>query len=199
MAVRIAVVDPLPMFQQGVVAVLSAVGHDVETPADVVGWARRRGSAVVLLTVLSESDWDLLAQLCATATSYGVIALLDDESVVLGTRAMRAGARSVLPRGVTVATLQRTVEAMIGGQAVMPSAVAAALAADTRSGVERSPSAEQLSWLRQLAAGSTVAQLADRAGYSERAMFRLLNALYRQIGAGSRIQAIMRAQEAGWL
>jgi DNA-binding CsgD family transcriptional regulator len=53
--------------------------------------------------------------------------------------------------------------------------------------------------LRQLAAGATVAQLADRAGYSERAMFRLLHALYRQLGARSRIEAILHAQTSGWL
>ncbi|SEU14237.1 helix-turn-helix domain-containing protein [Nonomuraea wenchangensis] len=45
----------------------------------------------------------------------------------------------------------------------------------------------------------TVADLADRAGYSERAMFRLLQALYREIGVATRIQAIVRAQERGWL
>jgi DNA-binding NarL/FixJ family response regulator len=194
-AVRIAVVDPLPVFRHGVVAVLAASGHTVETPADVMAWVRRRNGTLVLLTVVSERDWELLGWLCAG--SQLVIALLDNDSAVVGARAVRVGARAVLPRDVTEAMLRWTVEAAIGGQAVMPADVAAALAAD--AGAAHTPSTDQLSWLRQLAAGSTVAQLADRAGYSERAMFRLLRALYRQMGVETRLQAVMRANEAGWL
>ena len=95
-------------------------------------------------------------------------------------------------------TLRLTVEATVGGQAVMPAAVAAVLA-EPQAVSARGPSVDQLSWLRQLANGATVVQLADRAGYSERAMFRLLRSLYRQMGVRTRLQAIMRAQEAGWL
>ncbi|GLZ06258.1 hypothetical protein Acsp03_37240 [Actinomadura sp. NBRC 104412] len=197
MAVRIAVVDPLPMFRRGVAAVLAADGHTVETPADVVAWSRRWEGALVLLTVVSERDWEMLGRLGAVEGGGSVITLMDDASAVAGARAVRAGARSVLPRDVPDATLRRAVAATIDGQAVLPAAVPVALAADPRS-AERIPSADQVSWLRRLAAGSTVAQLADEAGYSERAMFRLLQSPYRQIGVETRLQAIMRAKEAGW-
>lgn len=196
--VCIAVVDPLPMFRHGMTAALEAAGHAVESPVDIMAWARHQTVTLVLLTVQSEHDWELLGRLGA-GESHIVIALLDNESALFGARAVGAGARSVLSREVTVETLLRTVQATIAGQAVMPAAVVAALTSDARGGAEHGPSADQLSWLRQLANGATVAQLADRAGYSERAMFRLLRALYRQLGVHSRIQAIMRAHEAGWL
>ncbi|MEU6153354.1 response regulator transcription factor [Actinosynnema sp. NPDC047251] len=199
MVARIAVVDPLPLFRQGVASVLSAAGHSVETPTDVSLWLRRAKSSVVLLTVRSERDWDLLDRLCGAAGHHLVIAVLDAESAVLGARAVRTGARSVLARDVAADTLRQTVEATIGGQAVMPADVAAALAGGTPPNGQRALSAEQLSWLRQLASGSTVTQMADRAGYSERAMFRLLQAVYRQMGVRTRLEAIMRAQESGWL
>lgn len=200
MAIRIAVVDPLPLFRQGVAAALQAVGHAVEAPPDVLAWARHRTAGLVLLTVSSEAEWELLDRLCAqTDSSQPVIALVDKESAVVGARALKAGARSVISRDATAETLRRTVEATIDGQAVMPAAVADALVSGVHAFVENQPSTEQLSWLRDLSNGVTVAQLADRAGYSERAMFRLLNALYRQIGVHNRLQAIMRAQESGWL
>jgi DNA-binding NarL/FixJ family response regulator len=186
------------MFRQGVTAVLTAAGHTVESPAEVVAWVRRQAGTLVLLTVVSEHDWDLLGRLCATTSSVPVIVLLDSESAVAGARAVRAGARSVLPRAVAETTLRRTVAATIDGQAVLPAAVTVALTADPHAAAP-TPSAEQLSWLRRLAAGSTVAQLAEEAGYSERAMFRLLQALYRQIGVETRLKAIIRANEAGWL
>lgn len=183
------------MFRQGVATVLTEAGHTVETPADVVAWARQQAGTLVLLTVVSERHWELLGRLCAGTAAIPVIALLDD--LAAGVRAVRAGARSVLPRDVTDMTLRRTVAATIEGQAVMPAAVVIALAASSPAAA--TPSAQQLSWLRRLATGSTVGRLADEAGYSERAMFRLLQALYQQMGVSNRLEAIMHAKEAGWL
>ncbi|MGW0486509.1 hypothetical protein [Nonomuraea sp. NPDC003214] len=180
---------------------MSAAGHDVETPADVVAWLRHGQRTVVLLTLARERDWELLRRLRDAGDQHAVIALIgEEEPAALGVQAIQAGARSVLPREVTPRALSRTVEATFDGQAVMPSEVAAALASGARGmPVPPTLSPRQLSWLRQLSEGATVAQLARRAGYSERAMFRLLQALYREIGASTRIQAIVRAQEEGWL
>jgi DNA-binding NarL/FixJ family response regulator len=195
-AMDLAVIDPLPMYRHGVVAVLSAAGYQVEIPADPIDWARRGRTGLVLLTLVTAADWDLLDQLREDAPQRRVIAVLSEESAGLGARAVRAGARSVLPREVTAAALRRTVEATIEGQTVLPAAVAVVLA-----GGETDPviTADQLAWLRHLAAGMTVAELARVAGYSERAMFRLLQSLYRRLGARTRIEAILRAQERGWL
>jgi DNA-binding NarL/FixJ family response regulator len=196
--VRIAVVDPLPMFREGASAILAGSGHTVETPADLTDWARPDEPSVVLLTVVSKHDWKLLAELCDVAMLSVIVVLADDESVVLGARAIRAGARSVLPRRTTADMLRRTVDATIGGQAVMPAAVAAALAADDQAagGQDyRSISCRGCTnWRRARRSHNS-----NRVGYSERAMFRMLQALYRQIGVQTRLQAIMRAQEAGWL
>ncbi|MDX8145007.1 DNA-binding response regulator [Lentzea sp. BCCO 10_0061] len=197
--VHIAVVDPLPMFRQGAATVLAAAGHVVEMPGDVVKWLDRAEVSLVLLSVVDEQDWDLLASLAAPAARHLIIALLEDESPVPGMRALRAGARSVLPRDVDAATLTVTVEATIKGRAVLPSVAVAALVAGGGALAHPVPSADQLSWLRRLAAGVTVAKLADQAGYSERAMFRMLQALYRQLGTHNRIEAILHAQARGWL
>ncbi|MGX6604070.1 DNA-binding response regulator [Micromonosporaceae bacterium Da 78-11] len=196
MTVHVAVLDPLPMYQQGVAATLSAIGHIVETPEDPLAWVRRSPGAVVLLTLAVHGDWELLFRLRDETSPHAVIAVVEDDVVVHGVRAVRAGARSVMPRCVTNETLRRTIEATLDGQAVLPAGVAAALA----SGEEHSlPAAERLEWLRQLAEGATVAQLAQRAGYSERAMFRLLQALYQEIGVRTRLEAIMQARDRGWL
>lgn len=198
MAVRIAVVDPLPMFRYGAAAVLSAAGHAVDTPTDLLAWAARRTSTLVLLTMAEEADWRLLAQLGEVSGALAVVALTDGGSAMLGARAIRGGARSVLPRGAAAPALRRTVEATIDGQSVMPAAVTALLASATEGDRPR-VAATGAAWLRQLASGMTVAQLAVRAGYSERAMFRLLKSLYEEMGVATRVEAIMRAREWGWL
>ncbi|MEU3645233.1 DNA-binding response regulator [Lentzea sp. NPDC034063] len=199
MTVRIAVVDPLPMFRQGTAAVLAAAGHAVEVPGDVVEWLRGAEMSLVLLSVVGEQDWELLACVANYSAAHWVIALLDDESAVPGVRAVQVGARSILPRNVDAATLTAAVESTIRGRAVLPPAAVVALATGASGLASSLPSPDQLSWLRGLASGKTVAQLAQQAGYSERAMFRMLQALYRQLGAPNRIEAILRAQSRGWL
>ena len=59
------------------------------------------------------------------------------------------------------------------------------------------PSAREIEWLQQLADGITVAQLADRTGYSERAMYRLLRGLYTELDVKTRTEALMLRACAG--
>jgi DNA-binding NarL/FixJ family response regulator len=195
--VRVAVSDPLPLFEDGIVQALAAVGHEVETPGDLAVWAARERSVVVVLTVIGEVRWQLLRQLSESGT-YPVVALLEPDTAVLGVRAMHAGARAVLARTVTGHSLVRTVQAVLEGQAVIPAEVAAELLIDRLQ--PNGPYTEQETrWLRALASGETVAQVAQAAGYSERAMFRLLKDLYRSLGVQTRLEAIIRAQKLGLL
>ncbi|MDP9792928.1 DNA-binding NarL/FixJ family response regulator [Catenuloplanes nepalensis] len=193
---HIAVLDPLPLFGRGATTVLAAAGHEVQVPEDVRSWAESRRPAIVLLTLLAGSDWGLLAPL-QDMPEVTVIAVLQNLHPA-AIRAVRMGAQSVLPRTATPAVLLRTVEATADGQAVLPAEVLSMLAGAPPSG-PATLSEERLSWLRRLAAGSTVAELADTAGYSERAMFRILKQVYRDMGVGNRMQAVLRAQELGWL
>jgi DNA-binding NarL/FixJ family response regulator len=200
-AVTLAVIDPWPVYRRGMVAILADQGLEVHTPADVVAWVRGRPRSLVLLSVLSTDDWELLAALCRSRSQPLVIAVTADDAGECGARAVRLGARSVLSRQATVRAVKRAVVATIEGEAIMPAAVANALSA-ARQPVPASQvalSAEQLAWLRNLSIGRTVAGLAKEVGYSERAMYRLLRAVYEQLGARTRVEAIVRAQQAGWL
>nr|WP_181726579.1 hypothetical protein [Micromonospora provocatoris] len=42
-------------------------------------------------------------------------------------------------------------------------------------------------------------RLAAEIGYSERAMYRLLQTLYQQLGVRTRLEAIIVAREEGWI
>lgn len=186
------------MFREGVAAVLSAAGHRTETPGDLFDWAARRTSSLVLLSMVGAPEWRLLAGVREAGLTPPVVALIDVSSPREGVRAVRAGARSVLLRSAAADLLRRTVEATLDGQAVLPAAVMDLLAATDRPDHEN-VTGDRIAWLAHLAAGGTVAQLATRAGYSERAMFRLLTALYRDIGVRNRMEAIMQARDCGWI
>ena len=191
-----AVCDPLPMFRAGVAAVLGKAGHQVADPDDVGEWLRTDAGRLVLLTLHDDRDWTLLSQLGDVGP---VVAVIEDGSPADGLRAFHMGAASVLVRRATSETVIRAVEATADGQCVLPAAVANAVLARTTPPAAAVPGAERVDWLRQLAAGSTVAALADRTGYSERAMYRMLRQLYHEMAVGNRLDAIVTAKLRGWL
>jgi DNA-binding NarL/FixJ family response regulator len=59
--------------------------------------------------------------------------------------------------------------------------------------------ADEIGWLRRLADGVTVADLAKQVGYSERMMFRLLASVYARLGVDNHTKATIRARDEGWL
>jgi NarL family two-component system response regulator YdfI len=199
-AVHVAVLDPLPVFRRGVAAALASLGHHVEEPRDAVAWLGDRPGGMVLLTLHSADDLNLVTAVCRLRPRPLVVALPSDDVSSLGVQAMRAGARSVVARAATVPALQRAVSATLDGETVMPNDVADLLVAERSGRPPRRPAPPlpHVAWLRRLADGGTVARLAADTGYSERAMYRLLQALYRQLGVSTRLEAIILAHEEGW-
>jgi DNA-binding NarL/FixJ family response regulator len=201
MSVRIAVSDPLPLFRRGVMAILGDAGYELEDPDDLLAWIREEQRRVVILTLQSPEDWATLGQLHDLQADVVVVAVLVDASVPAYVQAVMAGATAVLPRDASIETVRRVFSAAIRGQSLLPAEVVRALASPGRT-AERgqgAPSVREIEWLRELASGVTVARLAGRAGYSERAMFRLLRELYARLRVRNRTEALMLARERGWL
>jgi DNA-binding NarL/FixJ family response regulator len=59
--------------------------------------------------------------------------------------------------------------------------------------------ASDLDWLRLLADGRTVAEIATTMGYSHRAVHRQLKQMYDRLGVDGKISAIVKAARAGLL
>lgn len=200
MAVRIAVSDPLPVYRRGMLATLGEAGFDPETPADLLDWVREEARMVVLLTLESGADWSLLARIRQERADVVVVAVLPDASLPAYIRAVAAGAVTALPRDAAADVFRRVFEEAVQGFSILPVEVVHALAApheQASNGPQLAP--HELGWLRELANGATVARLAERSGYSERAMFRLLRDLYATLNVKNRTEALMLAQRRGWL
>jgi DNA-binding NarL/FixJ family response regulator len=93
-------------------------------------------------------------------------------------------------------------EAAVQGTSLLPIEVVRILASPSEPPAEAPPdmpTTREIEWLQQLASGITVTQLAGQAGYSERAMYRLLRTLYEKLKVRSRTEALMRARERGWV
>ncbi|MEU8130316.1 hypothetical protein ACLQ3F_29655 [Micromonospora sp. DT15] len=153
-----------------------------------------------MITLAAGPDWLLLSDIAGIGGDAFIVALLPEQDGVLGSQAVRAGAHSVLGRDAPPDGLQRIIEAAAAGLAQLPINVVRELRTTaTSSAPPRRPTPRQLSWLRTLAAGGTVTRLAELEGYSERAMYRMLQRLYAQIEVKTRTEALIRAQMLGWL
>ena len=199
--VRLAILDPLPLFQAGVARALEPDGYLVEQPADVKAWSNGHDAAIVLVSLVSPAQWTLLTDLGRQRPAVASIALLNDLTVDSGIRAVRAGAVAVLPRAVTANRLRHACQAVLRGESVMPTDVVRQILhrSDRWNADQVQPDERELVWLRHLADGLTVGQTADHAGYSERMMFRLLREFYTKQGVANRTEAMLLARERGWV
>ncbi|MCW2704184.1 MAG: DNA-binding response regulator [Blastococcus sp.] len=200
MPVPIAVHDPLPVFRRGAVTTLRDAGFDVDSPDDLGAWAAGSGRKVVLLTLDSPEDWLLLRKLPDGGHHVAVIALLEDADVRTSVQAVLAGADGVLPRECTPEALCDAALRASDGVGLLPISVLRALAHEGPGPARRGdgPLTDgEVNWLRGLSEGLTVRQLAERAGYSERMMYRLLSYLYGNLQVENRTQALMKAHDQG--
>jgi DNA-binding NarL/FixJ family response regulator len=181
-------------------AVLGDAGFEPQNPEELLTWIREEQRPVVLLSLLSSEDWRLLARLREERADTMVIAVLADAKTSSHIEAILGGAIAAITRDALPETVRKVFNAVIAGKSILPVEVIRGLTTSKSSKQEEwMPSPHEVGWLRQLALGTTVAQLADRAGYSERAMFRLLRDLYIRIGARNRTEALIRAHDNGWL
>jgi DNA-binding NarL/FixJ family response regulator len=202
MSVRIAVLDPLPGFRRGIREMLGVGGFEPQAPDDLLTWLHEEDRRVVLLTLQSPEDWSLLERLREHTPQLLIVAVLTEAVTSNYVRAIMSGASAVMPRDAQPELVQRVFEDAVGGKCLLPIEVVQALASSSSATVEDDlsrPSPQEVQWLRQLSQGVTVSRLASAAGYSERAMFRLLRELYRRIGARNRTEALLYASQRGWL
>jgi DNA-binding NarL/FixJ family response regulator len=201
MVVRVAVSDPLPAFRRGVMAILGDAGFDSEAPHDLIAWIQREERKVILLTLRSPDDWALLTAIRRTRADVTVVAVLDEANDASYVRALMAGAVAAVPRDAAPHALRETFEAALQDRSLLPIKVVRALTAaeQTADQTAGAITAREIDWLQQLAHGVTVADLADRAGYSERMMFRLLRNLYNKLQVSNRTEALMLARDRGWV
>ena len=203
MVVRVAVVDPLPLYRHGVGATLAEAGIRTEAPEDLVAWAGVDEPRLVLFTVTAADGWAYLSTLCRVRAETKIIAVLEEASVHACVRALSAGAAAVLARDAPPRIMREVFDAAVRDNSLVPTSVLRALTdagtPDPNATGSSQPMDAEKEWLRQLARGDSVARLAVRAGYSERMMFRLLRDLYTKIGVSGRTEALIKARGDGWL
>jgi two-component system, NarL family, response regulator DesR len=200
MPLPVAVIDPAASYRLGLTSVLSKAGFvPFEDADDLPTWLAVPGCKAVLVTVRSANDWEPVRRMSG-ADGAVVVALLVDPTPDRHAEALRAGATAAIAWDSSPDGIVEVVTAAVRGYTLLPAPVARAIA----MGEPPTPDADWISpqeteWLRMLAAGITIQELAAKAGYSERAFYRVLHGLYGRMRVSSRTEAILQASRWGLL
>ena len=193
----IAVVHPTPTYRRGLATALAEEGFVVEEPADLLTWHPASDVSAAVLALMGAEEFRLLARLSVERPALGVVALVGTSSPSLAAEALTTGARTSVPEAATVADIVEAVKAAVDGKTLLPVSVARALASGSCGAPDGCISSREGEWLQLLASGMTTEQLADRVGYSQREMYRVLRRIYDRMGVKGRTAALVQAARWG--
>jgi DNA-binding NarL/FixJ family response regulator len=180
----VAVIDHCPVYGHGLVRALEEAGYSVDA-----GAAPDQVADLTVAVVRSDEDRDRLASI---EDEPLVVAVVEDDSPQRYAEALAAGASAVVAEDAPVTAVVEALQAAIEGRTVLPIPVAQQLARGAARG-HPPLSSEEIGWLRKLAHGVRVSQLAEESFHSERDMYRVLGRLYARIGVAGRAEAIVAA------
>lgn len=198
MSVPVAVITSFPAFQRGLAALLAGSSFVPEVPDDPLDWVGLEGRRAAVVTVQCQEELQVVVNLCAEREDLVVVALMPEATLETIRQALVAGATSAAGWDVTRDEVIALLKAGLTDQSLLPARVAHQFATSqvgesSVSGLE----SDQVEWLRALAQGTTVTELANGAGYSEREMYRLLKAVYKRLSVRNRTEALVRATQLG--
>jgi DNA-binding NarL/FixJ family response regulator len=194
----VAVIDGCPAYCRGLAGALTEAGFTVQQPDDVLRWASKKGGRVVTVTVEAESGGETVRTIASAGPDVQLVALLTEPTTSAYRQALFFGACGAVGHDDPLAEIVETVGAAVRRRTLLPRRIAFEVAnANGTPSTAVKLSAQETQWIRALASGATVAELADQVGYSERELYRLLKRLYTHLGVKRRSEALVRAGTLG--
>jgi DNA-binding NarL/FixJ family response regulator len=194
----VAVIDSSPAYCLGLAAALTEAGFTVQKPDDPLRWASKRGARVVILTVEPALGAEAVRRFVSAGPDVQLVALLTEPNVSAYRDALCFGACGAVGHDDPLAEIVETVGAAARRRTLLPRSIAFEVAnANGTKSTAVKLSGSETQWIRALASGVTVAELADQVGYSERELYRLLKGLYAHLGVERRSEALARAGTLG--
>lgn len=194
----VAVVSRLPALRRGFVTLLDETGFLPAEPEDVADWVSDPDNRVLLLAAAGIDEVGLVIDLTAKRDDVVLVVLLPEVTPRIVRDAVLAGVTSVTSWDASRDEVVSLLHAAMASRSVVPTSMLQGLIKGAR--VKQGSvdiTREEEEWLRALARGETVSQLAGRIAYSEREVYRLLRALYERLGVRSRTEALVWAVQHG--
>ncbi|MGI5215714.1 response regulator transcription factor [Plantactinospora sp. CA-290183] len=200
--IRIVIVEEMGLLRRALRAMLSSetdleVVADLHEAADLVTVSRAMRPDVVVADLELPSA-DMLAvveRLGTEVPGSAVLALSTQLHPEALQRAIRAGARGFVNKNVPPAELVRLVRAVAAGERVVDAGTAVAALLPPTSPL----TSREAEVLRIVAEGLPLKEIARRLFLAHGTVRNHLSVIMRKTGARNRLEAVRRAQQAGWI
>ena len=199
--IRILTVDDHPMLREGIAALVASqpdmkLVAEASTGREALEQFRKHRPDLTLMD-LQMPDMDgieAMAAICSEFPDARVIVLTTYKGDVQVLRALKAGARAYLLKGLLRKELLETIRAVHAGQKVIPPEVAAELADHV---VDDSLTAREIDVLRLIALGNANKLIADQLGITEDTVKGHVKNILSKLGASDRTHAVTIAVKRG--
>ncbi len=209
MKIRIVVVDPYPIFRQGVVVTLQR-SEDMEvvgegaTAEDALRLADARRPDILILDI-SMPEWRKVArEIINNTIGCKLVVLTGLDDVLTVSMALATGAHGYILKGVRGAELVAALRNIHSGQPYVTLELASRLLVEFRGGPLHSPAANlrstlshrQLQVLNGVTKGLTNKEIAAQLGIKVSTVKFYLTQLFRIMNVTNRLSAIQAAQDS---
>lgn len=173
-------------------ALLTEVGFDVLSASTQEAFAD-----CAIVEVSDVESFNLLGAVIESYPNLPVVAVVDELDITVASRALATGAHTAILESASAEQIEGAVRAAMRDETLLPQPLALSIAHHVPSSDDVSQwiNDAEIGWLRHMAGGLTVSDLAAEVGYSERAMFRQLKALYHRLGVNNRTEALLWAKQ----
>src|SRR5580765_5553615 len=200
-AIRILCVDDHPLLREGVTALLASqpdmtlVGEASNGREAIEQFRMHRPDVTLMDLQMPEMNGvDAMIAICSEFPQARFIVLTTYRGDVQVLRALKAGARAYLLKGLLRKELLDTIRAVHAGQRRIPSEVAAELA---EHAVEDSLTTREVDVLRLIAGGNANKLIADQLSITEETVKGHVKNILSKLGASDRTHAVTIALKRG--
>jgi two-component system, NarL family, nitrate/nitrite response regulator NarL len=197
--IRIAVVDPYPLYREGVVQTIARCADFVlvtegEAAIDAQRIVREGGIDILMLDVVVLKLPDEIEELAKSCANCKLVVLTARDDVVTVSVVLSAGVRGYILKGISGNELISAIRTIHAGQPYVTSDLA------SRMLVERLENDLALSFrerqvLEHLSKGLTNREIAELLGLREKTIKFYLTTLFKKLNVTNRVQAIKTARD----
>ena len=203
--IRVAVVDPYPIFREAVVQTiartdgLALVGEGTSI-ADARRLARESGADIVILDIsTSEGGIDASKPICKIGSPCKLIVLTALDDAIRVSHAIAAGARGYILKGVTGQELVAAIKLVHAGQPYITADLASRLLVNARMASSQPAWKANLTYrekqiLESISKGLTNREIAAALQLTDGTVKHYLTGLFKKLDVSNRLQAIQAAK-----
>lgn len=153
----------------------------------------------MIFVLRTERDFVRVTEFCQDSFDLAKLVLLPSPDVEKVRQILDLGAHGALTQDAPAEAVIIAFRAALEGYVQVPADLMRGLMARVPSVPTADLEEEDVDWLQRLAAGTSIVELAQHAGYSEREMYRRLRRMYCRLGVTDRQGALVRAARWGLL